>query len=236
MFLEMAYDHPEHCQARATLLSKCLHRDIQGMVVKVDKHKTILVSFRGTVAVQFKNWLVNFQTEMKNVTGMGLVHEGFLKAFSGIWGDLQEEITKQLTENPDYSLTLVGHSLGGAMATIAAVAVKLPEGYSPKNVSVITYGSPRVGNQEFVDKFNSLGYQSFRVVHDTDFVVQVPSSSQGYVHVPTEFWIFNGTIYKCPGSENPDCSSQLGGLFSVPNVLVAHRAYSKPGTVNVRTQ
>ena len=45
-----------------------------------------------------------------------------------------------------------GHSLGGALATLAAVDIKKKLG---GDVEFINFGSPRVGNKEFFDYFHS---------------------------------------------------------------------------------
>ena len=48
----------------------------------------------------------------------------------------------------------VGHSLGGALATVCAVWA--PEQYPLAPVSLYTFGQPRVGNDEFVSHLNSV--------------------------------------------------------------------------------
>ena len=76
------------------------------------------------------------------------VHMGFL--FS--WVQTRRSIFPVLEELgtifPEYHVTLVGHSLGGAIAALAALEIhnRLPE----LDMSVTTFGEPRVGNEEFV--------------------------------------------------------------------------------------
>ena len=75
------------------------------------------------------------------------VHTGFL--FS--WVQTRQSIFPVLEELgtifPEYQVTLVGHSLGGAVAALAALEIhnRLPE----LDISVTTFGEPRVGNEEF---------------------------------------------------------------------------------------
>ena len=52
------------------------------------------------------------------------------------------------------SITVTGHSLGGALATVCAVWA--PEQYPLAPVSLYTFGQPRVGNDEFVSHLNSV--------------------------------------------------------------------------------
>src|SRR5262249_58747833 len=61
-----------------------------------------------------------------------------------------------------------GHSLGAALATLAAHRY-------PHTAGVYTFGSPRVGNHAFVASFNArMAQRSFRYVNDHDIVAQVP--------------------------------------------------------------
>ena len=61
-----------------------------------------------------------------------------------------------------------GHSLGGALATIAAV--DLSRAFS-REVTMYNYGSPRVGCQNFATFYNQVIPKSFRVVNEGDVIV-----------------------------------------------------------------
>ncbi|GAB4821565.1 hypothetical protein N2152v2_008611 [Parachlorella kessleri] len=74
----------------------------------------------------------------------------------------------------------VGHSLGGALATVCAVWA--PEQYPLAPVSLYTFGQPRVGNDEFVAHLNSVVGYTARVVHRLDVVPLVPLNRQGFQH------------------------------------------------------
>jgi triacylglycerol lipase len=74
---------------------------------------------------------------------------------------------------------VVGHSLGGALATIAAVdlAKKLKaEGVDINSrMALYTYGAPKIGDSEWVKYANSImTFRIARVVHWRDPVVAVP--------------------------------------------------------------
>jgi predicted lipase len=82
---------------------------------------------------------------------------------------------------------IVGHSLGGALATHAALSLanqKMP-------VSILyTYGSPRVGDQKFSEWYD---YQintsnKFRVTHGHDPVPHLPPHDFGFNHIPHEMF------------------------------------------------
>ena len=53
-----------------------------------------------------------------------------------------------LSANPNATVSVVGHSLGGAIATVASLEMRLA---GIKISELITFGAPRVGNEELVD-------------------------------------------------------------------------------------
>jgi len=68
-------------------------------------------------------------------------------------------------------LCLTGHSLGGAAATLAGAGL-LSTGVSPKQIEVITFGAPAVGNEAFAAKFGPV-LQLTRFVNSGDPVTGV---------------------------------------------------------------
>lgn len=78
-----------------------------------------------------------------------------------------------------------GHSLGGAMATICAGRCKLSK--IPSNPEAIfTFGSPRVGNQRYI---NFVKIPHYRWVNNNDVVPRVPPPWLGYRHSGQELYI-----------------------------------------------
>lgn len=73
-------------------------------------------------------------------------------------------------------LYVTGHSLGGAMATICASRLSA-QGMNVEGL--YTYGSPRVGDGEFVA---NLKVNHFRFVNNNDAVPKVPPQVFGYRH------------------------------------------------------
>jgi hypothetical protein len=56
---------------------------------------------------------------------------------------------------------------------------------------MFNYGSPRVGNDQFNQKIDSLfNGKNFRLVHLADIVTHWPNSINhaGYHHIPRELW------------------------------------------------
>ena len=95
------------------------------------------------------------------------VHAGFLEAYNSIQDDLTTELKRLTDLNPLNSLTIAGHSLGGAIATLASVDL----GQTTYNVDTYTFGAPAVGNQSFSDNYADTGLDLFRYTNPIDPVV-----------------------------------------------------------------
>lgn len=106
--------------------------------------------------------------------GAGRVHEGFLAAYDSVAARL-----KGVLAGLDAGLPVwfTGHSLGAALATIAAARAERVQG-------LYTYGSPRVGDVAFAQAFSRTraAGRHFRFVHDNDVVTVVPPNGI-YRHV-----------------------------------------------------
>jgi hypothetical protein len=128
----------------------------------------MLVSFRGTESIG--DWITNtnFFSIEKNY---GAVHEGFYNGFAEVKDTIEKEFDRRLPK----LILLTGHSLGGALATVAAA-----EWNGKYNISgVYTFGQPSVGNGTF-STFFSTNYSNkfFRFVNDDDIVTRLPLSYQ----------------------------------------------------------
>lgn len=104
------------------------------------------------------------------------VHTGFYNSYEKI----EQHIVKAASENKP--VILAGHSLGGAIATIAAYKLSS----IGKNVTCVTFGSPRVGGYLFTKKYNKLVKKSYRFVYKNDAVTRVPTAGLFYFHVNKE--------------------------------------------------
>jgi len=121
--------------------------------------------FRGTDKLD--DWLVNAGTILVEWTGTGLVHLGFRDALESVWPQIEQQLAAS-----DSPVFYTGHSLGAAMATLAAA--KRP----PR--ALYTFGSPLTGNKEFTASLS--GVPVHRVVNNRDVVTTVPPPL-GFHHV-----------------------------------------------------
>jgi triacylglycerol lipase len=153
-------------------------RDIQAIVL--GNAQAIIVAFRGTISekngvIELDNWMADANANQISVEATfgirGHVHEGFANAFSGLWQGVQDAVKSLQTGTQ--SLWITGHSLGGALAVMAAAAFTF-EKRLPFN-GLYTYGQPRVGDPDFCGNCEThFGEQYFRFVNDEDIVTRVP--------------------------------------------------------------
>ncbi|KAF8454918.1 Alpha/Beta hydrolase protein [Terfezia claveryi] len=203
--------------------------DTTGIVVLDATTKTIVVAYRGSQSI--RNWFTNAQIETKPMPEWcpGCeVHAGFLDAFQEEQTTVVDSVTRLMKKNPGYKLVVTGHSLGGAIATVAATDLR-KRGFQ---VSLVTYGSPRVGN-EALAKFISASKPNFRVTHLNDPVPRLPPLTLGYRHVEPEYHIFKGDypigqsdIKVYSGTVNFEGNSGFGGVTFFN--ITAHRHYLLP--------
>lgn len=136
---------------------------------------TYILSFRGTASskdrkvdlqtrkVLFKGDDVESIKENAKVTDapkdMPQVHEGFLnyvvvalEAEPKRGEEYKEHLHTALINNPKAKVIVTGHSLGGAAAIIYAASI-INMGVPPEQIKVITFGSPAVGNEAFLQKY-----------------------------------------------------------------------------------
>lgn len=131
--------------------------------------RAIFVAFRGTQPDQLKDVLTD--AAIKQVDHpFGKVHEGFNKSFRSVWLDVKNQIRAYQTRGQ--SVWFTGHSLGAALATLAAAEMMVDD--RPVH-GVYTFGQPRVGDPDFADRFNQrIGGCAFRYVNNNDIVTRVP--------------------------------------------------------------
>ena len=140
--------------------------DIQAIVARckwpcADPSSSItFVAFRGTTTLT--DWIIDFDFPMKDG-----IHEGFFNAAMPLIPAISEMVKGQ-------RVLFTGHSLGAALATIAAAMVA-----TAKTKELITFGSPRVGNRGFALRTMDGLFKAKRYVHEDDIVTTVPPDDPG---------------------------------------------------------
>jgi len=113
------------------------------------------------------------------------------------------------------SVTVVGHSAGGAVALLDAVFLSAQPSVDVA-INAITFGMPRVGNQAFAD-FVDRRIRIVRVINKEDFIPTLPSLRSGYRHSSGEIRIQeSGAWVSCPGQDSTSNQCVVGGSEGDP--------------------
>ncbi|KAH6600778.1 hypothetical protein BASA61_002196 [Batrachochytrium salamandrivorans] len=153
-----------------------------GIVTLHHLTRSIVVAFRG---MKFpRNWASHYRlvtTDASKYRQKGSrvkipkgvkVHNGFQKIYKGLRDQVQWGLQIATGLHPDYKIYFTGHSLGGALVTLAAMDSALSFGpLKVKQMHLLTYGSPRIGNKEWANWITG-----------TPFVPHLPLESMNYQH------------------------------------------------------
>jgi|GEM_PF-1735331 len=169
----------------------------------------ITVWFRGSVTPS--EWLddATMVQTFFDEGGAGIrAHNGFVELYRSVRADLLLTLDDLADQHPDVDILFTGHSLGGALATLAALDVVETLDLQPRTY---TFASPRVGDEAFRDAFHEKVHTSWRVANINDYVPRYPPShvvtgrdnvDTQYRHVQAVQEIDFGTWFEPPLLEN----------------------------------
>ncbi|KAK0100363.1 hypothetical protein ONS95_008317 [Cadophora gregata] len=193
---------------------------VSGYVGIDSANKAIVISYKGTksLANLIADLLIPKESCSELVKGCKL-HQGFFYAWGDVKSTTMRAVRSAKATYPSYSIVLTGHSLGGAVATIAAAYLR-KEGYA---CDVYSYGSPRVGNEAFVNFVDAQAGAHYRVTHTDDPIPRYPGRTFGFYHTSPEFWLSTGSakttsynlpdIKVCTGTKNGNCNAGTSNIF-----------------------
>ena len=178
-----AYKKPT-CSTRRIAPGVCCESDGDGGLV---------FAARGTYVVRdawtnAKCWLTRCvkytkDNSKEDIFLPGLVHAGFDTAATS-WCAAAEKYIQAQRPMPK-RITFSGHSLGGAVALLAACKLHVPG----CRTHVITFGAPMVGNADFAAHCNTTLDTHYRIVLHDDIVPLLPRGCGwwDYRHAGSEF-------------------------------------------------
>lgn len=143
------------------------------------------------------------------------VHRGFAEQFELVWEG--EGLGAFVRDLPARTVWFTGHSLGAALATLAAARAERING-------LYTFGSPRVGDEAFavalVNRLAGRGLEHYRFVNGSDLVTTVPVTT----FPPTISFKHTGTLREFPGVRS---FSTINGIPSsledhIPTIYATH--------------
>ena len=162
--------NPSRGQARVSI----------GLILQAAAAGDVVIAIRGTEGIQ--EWV--HDAEFLLVTcpflpGAGHTEDGFTAVYMSMTTTLDPKcprVTQALSglnfPRPVTSVTICGHSLGGALATLLALDVAANTPF--KNPAVYTYASPRSGGPQFAATYNQVVPNTNRIAGRLDLVPKLP--------------------------------------------------------------
>eukprot|EP00466_Bigelowiella_natans_P010982 jgi/Bigna1/143766/aug1.81_g18474 len=160
------------------------------------KNSHAVLAFSGSQNIE--NWIQNLKFALRSpgelISKDVKVHHGFLEYIEELGKALSElyrQCETELASERAFIVYLVGHSLGGALASLAAACLVLNQKFSKitsKVMRVVTFGQPSVGDSAFAKLYNEigLGSRTTRVMMSKDAVPDLPHTYVSwYRHVGT---------------------------------------------------
>ncbi|CAO2655556.1 Nn.00g043590.m01.CDS01 [Neocucurbitaria sp. VM-36] len=172
-----------------TEFENSIQSDITGFVATDTTNKLIVLSFRGSRSV--RNWLtnLNFPVIPTTLCTECAASIGFWSSWLEAQSNVLSAISKARAQYPSYKIVATGHSLGGALASLAAGTLR-SQGIT---VDLYTYGAPKVGLEGISQYLSSTSKgQTFRVTHKADPVPKLPPALLGYRHISPEYYVTSG--------------------------------------------
>lgn len=192
-----------HCVPGITVQDAIIG-DTNIIVASDDIQNATVFAFRGSVDIE--NWISNFEFEFTSPYSDPAikVHKGLHQEYLKYKDTLFRYLP---VPTPGAKVVITGHSSGAALSMFMAYDI-----YKSYDVSVYTFGKPRIGNDAFVESAKPI--QHYRITHNNDIVPHVPEEVFGYRHTDTEIWYDNdGDEYRiCETNEDPNCSNSCAPI------------------------
>ena len=232
------------------------------------KPRAVIVVFRGTA--NWDNVLSDIQYSQVTLGGLTAckgceIHGGFSAAYLKLKSKLIQKLKDVLSKYATHRgikikhVIFTGHSLGGALANLGAYnfcnrrshARSSPNEetkmFDVDNVSLITFGAPRVGNasfKNFLDEEAGLKY-NYRIIYAADPVTGAPPKKIGemtgstkfeFVHAGTEIK-YNKNDFNTPnlGNKNEDtCTNDTLNFWNTINAIFDASDHSQYKHINYK--
>ncbi|BBG93224.1 alpha/beta-Hydrolases superfamily protein, partial [Prunus dulcis] len=151
---------------------------LQAFVGVAQDPNAIIIAFRGTQEHSIQNWVEDLFWKQLDLDYPGMpdamVHHGFFNAYHNttIRPGILNAIARAKEFYGDIDIIVTGHSMGGAMASFCALDLRVNQ--KERNVQVMTFGQPRIGNAAFASYFSELVPNTIRVTNEHDMVPHLP--------------------------------------------------------------
>ncbi|KAH7412861.1 Alpha/Beta hydrolase protein [Cadophora sp. MPI-SDFR-AT-0126] len=169
-----------------------------GFVAVDDTNHVIVLAFQGTANALNKLTDAAFLPISTELCGTGddecKIHRGFWHAWLDVESIVTDSVLRAVIAHPSYGVIATGHSLGGALAALAATSLR----NGGMSVDLYTYGQPRLGFEgisNYITNQAPAKGKNYRVTHTNDVVPQLPQhKAGGWDHFSPEYHIENSNI------------------------------------------
>ena len=160
-----AYDpnHPQKCldnslpsddfQIQHSVTKKCDFLDNQCSCYVAVSHtvNVIVIAFRGSECFEqaFIEFVEGLVSPKEAFLSNGEVQTYWKRGFEKLWLSMESKVKALIADNPSYKIWVTGHSLGGAMASLASTWLRHYNVASRDKIVSYTFGMPRVGNYDY---------------------------------------------------------------------------------------
>ncbi|XP_053385705.1 lipase ZK262.3-like [Mercenaria mercenaria] len=193
--------------------------------------KKIILAYRGTASplqlIEEAVTALKFKVPAK---GGGNVQAYFRNANDRIYPCAKSSIKDLVQKYPHYRVVVTGHSLGGAIASVASAQLSFDNVIDKDKTTLYTFGMPRAGDRPYAENHDRLVPKSWRVVHFRDTVADVPKrtllSSSPFHHQREIFYGKNMSMFsdyiECFKYEDPECKNSV---YTSTSSIDYHRIY-----------
>lgn len=148
-----------------------------GFILQAPNNDAV-IAIRGTEGI--REWIHDFEfltTNCPFLAGAGTTDDGFTAIYNSLRvattsARLADAVAALPFDHAINSLTICGHSLGGALATLLALDIAANTNF--KTPTIYTYASPRTGDALFAHTYNQVVPNTCRIANRVDIVPKLP--------------------------------------------------------------
>jgi Lipase (class 3) len=164
------------------------HSCLGALYRDLENPEAIFLAHRGTICyVLGRFWVSDLLADL-NVAPIeiervpGTVHAGFQNCHESAYREIKRMLKGVLAEIPETEIFAIGHSLGGALASLSAVKMYRDEELPSGQVKVVSFSSPKIGSHDFITRAEELvGMRNVINFHcGLDIVASLPPQFLGF--------------------------------------------------------
>jgi len=169
-------------------------------------------------------FITDTNNSTKDICTGCVAHRGFWQSWLDSRDGVLAAVTSAAKSHPGYKLITTGHSLGGAIATLAAAQLR-KNGYT---VTLYSFGAPRIGSSQISDYITKQAGGNYRVTHWNDPIPRLPPLTLGYVHISPEYYINRANLQSVGPTNIKVCHGSVsyqGNTAWILTDITAHAWY-----------